>query len=200
GIDGVRAGVRVPDIGFLFVSVWNSDAEVLVEEHSLRHPGYFHCGRGYHADAGCHDHADFHGTDAGPVFCGDRGVGNGGAQEGPAVGRGDGACQVSAKRVFFVATSGLALVSFFLAACNGKPIYTASATVDIQPEAQNSTDDAPPADKTGGFDGKRAFAHVAKQVGFGPRPSGSPAIGQLQEYIQNELTSYGCKVDVDSFT
>jgi hypothetical protein len=102
--------------------------------------------------------------------------------------------------VFFAATSALALMSFFLAACNGKPIYTASATVDIQPEAQNSTDDAPPADKTGGFDGKRAFAHVAKQVAFGPRPSGSAAIGQLQEYIQNELTSYGCKVDVDSFT
>jgi len=39
-----------------------------------------------------------------------------------------------------------------------------------------------------------------KQVGFGPRPSGSASIGQLQEYIQSELTSYGCKVDVDSFS
>jgi len=48
------------------------------------------------------------------------------------------------------------------------------------------------------FDGKRAFSQVAKQVGFGPRPSGSAAIGQLQEYIQNELTSYGCKVETDS--
>ena len=65
---------------------------------------------------------------------------------------------------------------------------------------QPGGDNAPPAEKTGGFDGKRAFAHVAKQVGFGPRPSGSAAIGQLQEYIQGELTSYGCKVDTDSFT
>ena len=66
--------------------------------------------------------------------------------------------------------------------------------------AKQSVGDAPLAEKTGGFDGKRAFAQVAKQVGFGPRPSGSAAIGQLQEYIQSELTSYGCKVETDSFT
>jgi hypothetical protein len=76
---------------------------------------------------------------------------------------------------------------------------SSTATPSAQSEAPPG-DDAPPADKTGGFDGKRAFAHVAKQVGFGPRPSGSAAIGQLQEYIQSELTSYGCKIDVDSFT
>lgn len=61
-------------------------------------------------------------------------------------------------------------------------------------------DDAPAAEKTGGFDGKRAYAQVAKQVGFGPRPSGSAAIGHLQEYIQSELKNYGCKVDVDAFS
>src|ERR1700740_682906 len=66
--------------------------------------------------------------------------------------------------------------------------------------AQQAGDEAPPAGKMGGFDGKRAFAHVARQVGLGPRPSGSAAIEQLQEYIQAELTSYGCKVDTDSFT
>src|ERR1700740_2339210 len=66
--------------------------------------------------------------------------------------------------------------------------------------AQQTGDEAPPAEKMSGFDGKRAFAHVARQVGFGPRPSGSAAIGQLQEYIQAELTSYGCKVGTDSFS
>src|SRR6266478_998376 len=71
-----------------------------------------------------------------------------------------------------------------------------SAATSAPPQAP---DDALPPEKTGGFDGKRAFAQVAKQVGFGPRPSGSPAIGQLQEYIQSELTSYGCKVETDSF-
>jgi glutaminyl-peptide cyclotransferase len=63
-----------------------------------------------------------------------------------------------------------------------------------------SADDAPPSESTGGFDGKRAFAHVAKQVSFGPRPSGSQAIVQTQDYLQSELKSYGCAVETDSFT
>ncbi|HKW34322.1 MAG TPA: M28 family peptidase [Candidatus Acidoferrum sp.] len=61
-------------------------------------------------------------------------------------------------------------------------------------------DDAPPPDKTGGFDGKRAYAMVAKQVGFGPHPSGSPAIAKLQDFLQSELKSSGCTVDTDDFT
>jgi glutaminyl-peptide cyclotransferase len=71
-----------------------------------------------------------------------------------------------------------------------------SAVASVPPK---TADDAPAPEKTGGFDGKRAFAHVAKQVSFGPRPSGSPAIVQLQEYIQSELRSYGCTVEADSF-
>ncbi len=63
-----------------------------------------------------------------------------------------------------------------------------------------TTDDAPPPEKTGSFDGKRAFAHVAKQVSFGPHPSGSPAIVQVQEYLLSELKSYGCTVETDAFT
>ena len=63
-----------------------------------------------------------------------------------------------------------------------------------------ASDDAPPPDKTGGFDGKRAYALVAKQVGFGPHPSGSPAIAKVQDFLQSELKSYGCTVDTDSFT
>src|SRR6266850_1950722 len=62
-----------------------------------------------------------------------------------------------------------------------------------------SADDAPAPEKTGGFDGKRAFAHVVKQVSFGPRPSGSQAISHLQDYLQSELKSYGCNVETDSF-
>src|SRR5260370_4747407 len=95
-----------------------------------------------------------------------------------------------------------ALCAGMVAGCKAKaagsgspPESTRAATAQ-----QQTGDEAPPAEKMGGFDGKRAFAHVAKQVGFGPRPSGSAAIGQLQEYIQAELTSYGCKVDTDSFT
>src|SRR5271170_1261710 len=60
-------------------------------------------------------------------------------------------------------------------------------------------DDAPPPATTGGFDGHRALEQVAKQVSFGPRPAGSPALKQLQAYLKSELTSYGCKFDVDDF-
>jgi hypothetical protein len=62
-----------------------------------------------------------------------------------------------------------------------------------------TADEAPPPEKTGGVDGKRAFAHVAKQVSFGPRPSGSQAIVHLQDYLQSELKSYGCSTETDSF-
>src|SRR6266849_1190881 len=100
----------------------------------------------------------------------------------------------------------LGLCAAALAGCGAKadgaaPVSTAPAAASSsQTRALLTGDEAPPAEQTGGFDGKRAFAHVAKQVGFGPRPSGSAAIAQLQEYIQTELTSYGCKVETDSFT
>lgn len=61
-------------------------------------------------------------------------------------------------------------------------------------------DAAPPSEKTGGFDGKRAYDQVAKQVSFGPRPPGSPAIAKLQDYLVSELKSYGCSVGTDSFS
>jgi Zn-dependent M28 family amino/carboxypeptidase len=72
------------------------------------------------------------------------------------------------------------------------------STVATNPP-QIPDEDTPAPEKTAGFDGKRAFAHVVKQVGFGPRPSGSQAIAQLQDYIQAELSSYGCSADVDAF-
>lgn len=77
----------------------------------------------------------------------------------------------------------------------GQPPFM-SATASNPPQA---ADDAPPPDKTGGFDGKRAYTLVAKQVGFGPHPSGSAAIAKLQDFLQFELKSYGCAVDSDSF-
>src|SRR6267143_5066054 len=76
-----------------------------------------------------------------------------------------------------------------------QPPFT-SAVASAPPQ---TADDAPPPEKTGGFDGKRAFAHVAKQVSFGPRPSGSQALAHLQDYLQSELKSYGCNVESDSF-
>jgi Zn-dependent M28 family amino/carboxypeptidase len=61
-------------------------------------------------------------------------------------------------------------------------------------------DEAPPPDKTGGFDGKRAYDQVVKQLSFGPRVAGSPELAKLQDYLQTELKSYGCSVETDSFS
>ncbi len=64
----------------------------------------------------------------------------------------------------------------------------------------NPADQAPSADKTGGFDGERAYEQVAKQLSYGPRPAGSPALAKLQDYLESELRSYGCAVEADSFS
>jgi glutaminyl-peptide cyclotransferase len=76
---------------------------------------------------------------------------------------------------------------------------TPAATASHAPSGQQSDDNAPPATITGGFDGHRALQQVAKQVSFGPRPAGSPALKELQSYLKSELTSYGCKFDVQDF-
>ena len=60
--------------------------------------------------------------------------------------------------------------------------------------------DALPPEKTGGFDGARAYQQVIKQLSHGPRPAGSPALAQLESYLESELKSYGCNVETDSFS
>jgi hypothetical protein len=77
---------------------------------------------------------------------------------------------------------------------------TAAPPAAASQAASHPNDEAPPPDKTGGFDGKRAFGHVAKQVSFGPRPAGSTALAQTQDYLLAELKSYGCSADVDAFS
>jgi hypothetical protein len=41
------------------------------------------------------------------------------------------------------------------------------------------------------FDSKRAFEHLRKQVSFGPRPSGTPAIVETRRYIIDQLKAAG---------
>lgn len=121
------------------------------------------------------------------------------------------------RRAILLLTALVALCLVLRTALKGKAIYFATARVDEQSIAASmptqrpfmstaasnppqASDDAPPADKTGGFDGKHAYALVAKQVGFGPHPSGSPANAKVQDFLQSELKSYGCTVDTDDFT
>jgi len=107
------------------------------------------------------------------------------------------------KNIFRIATMAC-LVSVELTSCKASGHDSPSATqppltstaASAPPQA---ADEAPPPEKSGGFDGKRAFAHVAKQVSFGSHPSGSPAIAQVQDYLLSELNSYGCNVETDAF-
>jgi len=59
------------------------------------------------------------------------------------------------------------------------PFMTAAAAASPQ-----IADDAPPPDKTGGFDGKRAFAHVVKQVAFGPGRQAPPPSRKLRTTLR----------------
>ncbi len=92
------------------------------------------------------------------------------------------------------------------AAQNSSPVLNtdqkASAPADATKQgvmAGRSVEPAPPAQETGGFDGQKAFEHVAQLVAFGPRPPASDGIHRAQDYIRNQLKSYGCQVDEDDF-
>jgi glutaminyl-peptide cyclotransferase len=67
------------------------------------------------------------------------------------------------------------------------------------PIAVPASETAPPAARTGGFDGAKAYDHVAQLVSLGPHPPASDAIHKAQEYIRSQLQSYGCAVEGDNF-
>ena len=105
--------------------------------------------------------------------------------------------------------SGCAIVAFAMlaSACGGTApadsrVATpaaAAALSSVPAAAQNGS--LPHAADPGvdGFSGQKAYEEVVKQVSFGPRPPGSDAIHQLQEYILAQLHGFGCKADVDDF-
>jgi len=97
----------------------------------------------------------------------------------------------------------IAVIAAFLAACNRQSAGPAPSVAAAPPPAAQTAVPAaeavPPATATGGFDGAKAFDHVAKLVGFGPRPPDSDALSQEQHYIRSQLQSLGCAVDEDDF-
>src|SRR5712664_620995 len=111
----------------------------------------------------------------------------------------------SSSKIILRITAVLCILPVGLTGCRASDNESSGAA--SQPPVMNAVASAPPPtaddpplpEKTGGFDGKRAFAHVVKQVSFGPRPSGSQALAHLQDYLQSELKSYGCSVETDSF-
>src|SRR5688572_10859158 len=49
------------------------------------------------------------------------------------------------------------------------------------------------------FDSARAYEHLRRQVAFGPRPAGSPAIAQTRQYILAELKAAGIATREDAW-
>jgi hypothetical protein len=49
------------------------------------------------------------------------------------------------------------------------------------------------------FDSNRAYEHLRRQVGFGPRPAGSAALKQTRQYIVSELKSAGIQAREDAW-
>jgi glutaminyl-peptide cyclotransferase len=97
------------------------------------------------------------------------------------------------------------LALIFVAACGGGPASVSDAAgLDESANAQAaipaaSTPGAPAANSTGGFDYARAYEHVRRLVGIGPRPPGSEGIHAAQAYIIEQLKSYGCQVEEHDF-
>src|SRR5262245_28740265 len=83
-----------------------------------------------------------------------------------------------------------------MAACGGSPAATASG----QQVAAKPQDPRPPASATGGFDGSRAFQHVADLVAIGPHSAGTEGGRRAQEYIIGKLKGFGCQVEEMPFT
>ncbi len=93
----------------------------------------------------------------------------------------------------------------FLAGCEAdtkkmtKEAAPAAAPVKARAQFQGASEVALPAEKTGGFDGAKAFEHVRRQVEIGPRPPGSEGIRKAQDYIRETLKGFGCQAEEDDF-
>jgi glutaminyl-peptide cyclotransferase len=109
------------------------------------------------------------------------------------------------QHVILFAVVTLALLLAAVSGCDksqpATPQTAAAASVSNAPQSAQipQNREAPPAEQAGGFDGQRAYDHVARLVGIGPRPAGSDGIHRAQEYIHSELKSYGCAYEDDDF-
>jgi glutaminyl-peptide cyclotransferase len=78
---------------------------------------------------------------------------------------------------------------------NPTPIPAIGRGPEPAPLAQTSAQAAAPLT----FDSSRAYEHLRRQVGFGPRPAGSAALARTREYILDELEALGVETREDAF-
>ena len=87
------------------------------------------------------------------------------------------------------ASTTLVLLALGVCAC----ARTSAGPATVDPRAV--TPQAAP-----GFDSARAWAHLQQMVAVGPREAGSPALARTRAYITKEITSYGLKVETQTWT
>jgi len=92
---------------------------------------------------------------------------------------------------------GMAAV-LVLGSCSGNQAASGQAAGASAGQAA-AREGAPPAATTGGFDGQRAYQHVADLVAIGPRSAGTEGGRRAQEYIVGQLEGFGCTVEQASF-
>lgn len=67
-----------------------------------------------------------------------------------------------------------------------------------KPTETNASSETPAPAKSD-FDADRAYAHVKKQIDFGPRPAGSAELEKTRAYIVDQLRSFGLNVTTEEF-
>jgi hypothetical protein len=100
-----------------------------------------------------------------------------------------------------------ALMAFALLGCGNGTAKSGTAQSSEAPALASAAapadtsgaSDALPADKTGGFDGARAYDYTSKIVAIGPRQPNTDGIHREQDFIRADLTKSGCKFDEDDF-
>lgn len=100
------------------------------------------------------------------------------------------------KQSFFQQIALIAIL--FSAGCGGQ--NTASTPSGNSASSQAATvPAAPDPATTGGFDGAKAYQHVAQLVAIGPHWPGTDGIHRAQAYILSQLKSFGCPVEEQDF-
>ena len=100
-----------------------------------------------------------------------------------------------------------ALMAFALLGCGNGTAKSGTAQSSEAPALASAAapadtsgaSDALPADKTGGFDGARAYDYTSKIVAIGPRQPNTDGIHREQDFIRADLTKSGCTFDEDDF-
>jgi glutaminyl-peptide cyclotransferase len=103
------------------------------------------------------------------------------------------------KRIIRFAAVGFLALACVACGSGAAPYSTQPLASSTVAAAAQTAEAAPPAAQTGGFDGAKAYAHVAKLVSFGPHPPGSESIRAVQGYIRAQLAGFGCAVEADDF-